>query len=108
MRGLAASLFTAVEECKNPISELFLESGGKIRPLDGLEFGRLGHNARHNAIALLEFDNFTGIKPLEELSAVAELAYVYAWHEYNVTQYVAHCQAITCPIHRLAPVSSAH
>jgi hypothetical protein len=27
------------------------------------------------------------------LSAVAELAYVYTWHKYNVSHNVAHCQA---------------
>jgi hypothetical protein len=67
-------------------------TGLKIRPLDRLNSRRLRHNARHNAIALLEFNHFASLKPGEQLASVAELSDVYAEHGFNVTPFVSHCQ----------------
>jgi hypothetical protein len=51
-----------------------------------------GDNAGYDAVALAQLDNFAGLKPGEELAGVSELAGVYARHDHNVTQNVAHCQ----------------
>jgi hypothetical protein len=66
----------------------------KIRPLDGLNFGGLGHNAGHNTVPLAEFHHFSGLKPGEKLASISELTCVDARHDLNVPQNVPYCQFI--------------
>jgi len=55
-------------------------------------FGRLGHNPPHNAVALAQFDDFASFQLGQKLTSIPELAKIHARHEYNVTHDVTHCQ----------------
>jgi hypothetical protein len=71
---------------------MLFEASGEIGPFDRLGSGAFRHNAGYDAVALAEFDDFSCFEPGQQLACVAELAKIYAWHRFNVTQNVSHCQ----------------